>query len=518
MSLSLLFNGQRQIYRSMSTADLVLAAVLAFAGLYAIASLWLPFGWDQAILASVGQAMAEGGLPFRDAWDMKGPMAYVPFAVSDFLFGQVMWGIRLIELLILAPALYFTFRLVEALDTTYVGAWCAVGLFMWIASAGWFQTAQPEIWVAALSVIAFHPFLMPRAAAPGWATVLLAGVLIGIAGLVKPIYLAYGAVPVATAVSASGISFRLAFHHAFWIAVGIALAVLATAAYLWALGGLAEAIDVHIGYTSAAYWDSGNVVDFAKAAANVLTQGTFTVLAPFVALGLWSLRNNVRVLAPMAVWLALGLFFVFLQARFFTYHWFPFYVPYAILAALGVGALLSSTRGSVPGRIAALGACAVFLAQVSVVPAREIYRLGGGVAGLYSTESQYDRYWFMSYVVGDQIRAAQHIEANTRPDDSVFVWGVDAAARYLSGRPNATRFVFNMPLTEKSPYLSAYRQEMMRELAARPPAYIIIGLPWEMDATKASFHAFEAFSEFVAQGYTLEKKIGMLDLYRRNTP
>ncbi len=59
MSLSLLTSGQGQLYRSMSVADLVLGTMLAFVGLHAIASLFLPFGWDQAILASVGQAMAD---------------------------------------------------------------------------------------------------------------------------------------------------------------------------------------------------------------------------------------------------------------------------------------------------------------------------------------------------------------------------------------------------------------------------------------------------------------------------
>jgi hypothetical protein len=37
-----------------------------------------------------------------------------------------------------------------------------------------------------------------------------------------------------------------------------------------------------------------------------------------------------------------------------------------------------------------------------------------------------------------------------------------------------------------------------------------------MDETKGSFAAFKEFSGLVERGYTLEKRLGMLDLYRRN--
>ncbi len=58
----------------------------------------------------------------------------------------------------------------------------------------------------------------------------------------------------------------------------------------------------------------------------------------------------------------------------------------------------------------------------------------------------------------------------------------------------------------------------MQELSEKPPAYIIVGLPWEIDNTKASFYAFKEFHDFVMSGYTLEKQYGIVDLYRRKSP
>jgi hypothetical protein len=54
-----------------------LAASVDLTFLWAIASLWFPFRWDHGIMASVGDTIVRGGMPYRDAWDMKGhPQAY----------------------------------------------------------------------------------------------------------------------------------------------------------------------------------------------------------------------------------------------------------------------------------------------------------------------------------------------------------------------------------------------------------------------------------------------------------
>ncbi|MGH2652618.1 MAG: hypothetical protein ACRDHK_15565, partial [Actinomycetota bacterium] len=79
--------------------------------MFAIASLAWPLGWDQGILAWVGTTMASGGMPYRDAWDAKGPAAYVPFALVLLTLGPQPWAYRMVDLLLLgggAIAVYST--------------------------------------------------------------------------------------------------------------------------------------------------------------------------------------------------------------------------------------------------------------------------------------------------------------------------------------------------------------------------------------------------------------------------
>src|SRR5688500_4137832 len=62
--------------------------------LCALATLSWPFGWDQGIFAWGGEIIRQGGMPYRDAWDQKGPLPYYVYAVAQSVFGPGMWGIR----------------------------------------------------------------------------------------------------------------------------------------------------------------------------------------------------------------------------------------------------------------------------------------------------------------------------------------------------------------------------------------------------------------------------------------
>jgi hypothetical protein len=58
----------------------------ALAGAWVVMSFTYPFGWDQGLFAWVGDAIVRGGLPYRDAWDFKGPLLYYVYALAQWLF------------------------------------------------------------------------------------------------------------------------------------------------------------------------------------------------------------------------------------------------------------------------------------------------------------------------------------------------------------------------------------------------------------------------------------------------
>jgi hypothetical protein len=495
-------------------APLVVAGAFAVACFSAITSLWLPFGWDHGMIAAVADAIAHGGLPYRDSWDMKGPLAFAPFALAQVLFGHVMWGIRLIEIVIVVPLIYAFHRAVSAQTTVVVGAGASVALYLWIASAGWFFTAQPDLWAALL--VAAAACLVLNAETPrGAATLALVGGLIGCAGLIKPTYLGFGLAPLAYLSVLQGADWPRRARLAAWLAGGAAAPIILVVGYLALRGGLASAIEVHVLYASGPYRVlAPDVRTVILRIGQFFATGPLLVLAPFVAAGLWARRGERTLLAPLLAWLLAAIVGLFLQGRFNAHHWFVLYPPLLTCAALGVHALARDAGQASLGKVVSGVAALVFLGVVAASPAREVVRWARHVTGALPAE-YYDHYEFFTYKAGDEMRAARHLAARTGPDDGVFVWGNDATARFLADRPNPTRFEFDLPLTTWGAFQGGYRGEMMADLAAAPPAYIIVGTPWHGGPKQMHLDAFPEFLTFLTSRYVLETSIGSIDLYRR---
>jgi hypothetical protein len=70
-------------------------------------------------------------------------------------------------------------------------------------------------------------------------------------------------------------------------------------------------------------------------------------------------------------------------------------------------------------------------------------------------------------------QAVAYIQANTRPDDSILMWGTQTTIYYLANREAPTRYVHQIPLFNPS-YATADRlDEFLKDLETRKPALII---------------------------------------------
>lgn len=508
---------ERPLQRGYADALAVwgLGSMGACTALYALTSLALPFGWDHGIIASVGTSYVHGGLPYVDSWDIKGPAAYLPFAAAQILFGPTMWGIRLLDLLIWAVAGFTLYRSVGRLTTWRIGVGTALATYLWIASSGWFFTAAPESWVAATCVLAIVPMLSPSASLK-LHTVALSGFLIGCAGLVKPFYFAFGLAPLISVVLSSDLSLWRRGKLALALAAGAVVPATLICGYFAIRGGLSQAIEVHILYPLSTYVDvvTGWSTTIHGVAAFLKTPAIL-ITAPFVLLAIWFYRSQTRILATLLAWLGVALICVAAQGKYWVYHWFPVYPPLFILGALGAFALMraDSRRGVVSSVVVLCSA--LMLAAVVKQPLRDIATFGYYSILKHDSEGYYASNDFRLYNAADEIAAARYIAAHTSPQQGVFIWGSDALY-YLANRPNPSRFTFLMPLTLPGPYRAAYRAEAMRELMAHPPTYFVTGIAWDgLSKAVTAMADFPEMANFLSQDYSLEKSIGVLDLYRR---
>src|SRR5687767_9878358 len=76
---------------SVKTSErLWLLLALAAVAILGLPSILYPFHPDQAMFAYIGDRWLHGGLPYRDAWDVKPPGIFALYAAAQAVFGRGM--------------------------------------------------------------------------------------------------------------------------------------------------------------------------------------------------------------------------------------------------------------------------------------------------------------------------------------------------------------------------------------------------------------------------------------------
>jgi hypothetical protein len=501
-------------------ASVVFVAAAVFIAMWLSASLWFPFGWDQGMFAAIGDIIQRGGMPYRDGWDMKGPLAYYPYAWAQELFGRHMWSIRLFDLPLLIAAMAGLASIVGRLTTRLYGWWAAIVYALWIGSLTWFHAAQPDGWVAGFVILAAVP-VVPRR--PSTARLALSGLLIGLTGLIKPLYLAFLAVPL---VHVAG---RAEWKRgpklvAAAALIGAALAPLLLAVAWFAYrGALRDLIEVHLLYTFAVYSGSAGarIRDMTAGMLKYFFTGTVVFALPVIAVGVRALWRSSRESAVSVItWALVAVGGAAAQDKFYKYHWIPLFPPLVILGVVGCHRLL---QGKTAGWRKLAGAAALALAAFAVcewaiAPASSVVQWLQLVTGRIGSDQYYTAHATGGFVAGDDMKTARYILVRTKPDEGITVWGNNALIEFLSGRPSPTRFIFALPLTEGGPSSprDSYRREYINALKKNPPVYFVAGLPWGGLHKDQALNGFPELRAFLQERYYLETRIGGLDLYRLN--
>jgi len=307
------------------------------------------------------------------------------------------------------------------------------------------------------------------------------------------------------------------------LAAGAALLPpLLTAAWFAYRGSLRDLLDVHLLYTLQTYSAnrSHQIRPLAAGVLKFFLKGPVAWAIPIMAAGIWSVARQSRTSAVLSgAWIAYAVACVAAQGKFYVYHWVMVMPPILVLAAAGFRALFStvSEHRSLAWRTAALLAllgAPVSFAELLPVPASAATMWAKLMAGRISRREYTSQFGGYARRVD---AAAEYIRGRTAASDPVAVYGNESALTFLTGRPNPTRFVFALPLTEGGPASprAHYRREFVLALQQTPPVYFVVGQPWGATTKTNALHGFPELEDFLNHGYSLESHIGVLDLYRR---
>jgi hypothetical protein len=500
----------------------LLLAGTGLAGALLLASLAYPLTRDHGNLGWVGDVIAGGGMPYLDAWEIKGPVAYLPFALGAWSFPGATWPIRAFEVvLVLAGAL--ALRAVARPVLGAGAAWAALLWVLWHAGAGASDTAQVDGW-AAIATLLGLACLGPGHGRLGRLAPVLAGGLVGLAAGAKPFFIAllvplYLGLPPAESADARG-------WNAATLVGGAALAVALPLAWLGASGGLREAIEIFFEFLPGQYVAvPGLTAGYQAKQLALVTLLNQRLGGAFLlaGLGAWRLRRERQeATLVLALWLAVGVGLVALQGKYFPYHWASMWPPLAVLAVAGLQELRERLAGG-GLRHFATGMAVVVVVAAGVGPAGEVGHVGRYLAGGITRAQYLARYSDRVADVAALEALAAYVRDRTAPGDGLFMWGRDGAPYVLARRYPPTRLAAqHMSVSSEGEYSlkAAYREEMLRDLQADPPAYLAIADDDDVwfihPSTSREYLATFFFNDTATtEIYTPATRFGALELLRR---
>jgi 4-amino-4-deoxy-L-arabinose transferase-like glycosyltransferase len=271
----------------------------------------------------------------------------------------------------------------------------------------------------------------------------------------------------------------------------------------------------------------------------MLAQGTPSLQGRVPAQRASGVRSRPPIRNPQSAilavtWLLACLAGVWVQGKFFSYHWSVAVPALALAAAAGLarlwadwraasGVLYRAPRLAVYGLVALAYLAVVWQDQSNGKLGRDLaYLLRRSDAPAYQAQFGHNLRGADIYSFVEARDTAAYLAAHTRREDTVLVWGFQALVNFLADRRAPTAYVFDYPLTiqqEESDYRDQARARFLADLAAHPPRYIVIVRndvnPLQTVDSETLLAEFPEFKAQLERDYAPETEIGNFQVRRR---
>ncbi|MDH4180150.1 MAG: glycosyltransferase family 39 protein, partial [Armatimonadota bacterium] len=472
----------------------------------------------------------------RDAWDTKPPGIFYVFWLSFKLFGRSEMAPRLLDILWTLATAVTVWALARRLLSPWAGV--AAGLilmFRYVTHGYYWHTTQCDgfaslpLALAALAVVVAEERKSAR-----WAAA--SGGLTAVAITFKFTLGIFLALPLVALAASSAESVRSRWARATAYLAGCAGALLLVGALMWRAGALKPMLETIF------VWDS----QYARVRVPGLPQqnlvqelGQFLIGDPLPLLfpiGLLAVVGTIdlavrpesgrmRWLAP--AWALALLAQIWVQGRYYSYHWLPVLPPLAMLAAQGlrsVDFLLGKMRTRwVRRALPATGLVALcaFLAFAYWSFLRLPIRSLLGEVPRETYLRAFDRAIQSDFSLVADREVGAWIQEHTDATAPVFIWGFESGVYFLADRPPASRFIHNLPLiAEWSP--PEWRAELIHDIEDRRPPYILVvhndAQPWlagRWDDSASQLTTYPQLARLLNERYQRGERLGDFQVWER---
>jgi hypothetical protein len=409
-----------------------------------------PLSRDAGQYLYVGGVILDGGVPYLDAANNKGPLTYLAFAAIDLLAGRSAVLVRITVVIATAVAALALSVWVARYAGRAVGLLAGVGLAA-LTALPVFDGNEVNTETYALALMLGGCALAGRATtAPAAA----AGAMCAGAVAINPWFVIF--VPFAAYEAWRGRDRSARFAAGMAGALAVAAPLLT---WITANGALDDML-VQMAHSARAAARTSEAVGKASPLLFLLKVPFGAIWVAALLGGLLALRQ--WPLRPAAVLALAWMGLVWVRVKFAGYSFDHYYQP----AIVGISTALSLGVAVFSATAARLVASALVLALTLGVA---LIEPPWGAMGETPRNSRDP--WTLAYPVAD------FIDARTSADAPIFVAGSAPTVYWLADRRAPTRFFDDLP---KWRLRSEYRRERLRALWERPPAAIAL-LPGEED-------------------------------------
>lgn len=444
-------------------------------------TLFMPLARDQGIFAWIGATIVHGGHQYTDAWDVKGPLVGLGYALQLHLFGMTESGVRAGDALLWLMFGGIAWLACSRLQLSHLARLFAAFMAPMAVGMNWVVMGQPETWVGMLTMALFVVLTSPLSIG----VIMAAAAIAGVCFTVKPVY-ALLLLPLGVALwqahRSTGARHSTMVTQTWMAMVAFAAPSLAMVAYLWSGHALQAYLDVQTRFNSEVHWLTMN-----KSVADVLHLVSADFLSPrllprtlLTVTGLVTLMRHDKAMGRLLLSILAALYASgAIQMKWYPYH----FAAYDMLTLLPIAVCFDravATAGTRwQGRTAFRLLCAAALVGWTlskVIPTTQTTLRNVSASGLTDGPNA----WQTASCVPDYchpavVEAASVIRANTHPHDRVFVFGFDTLIYFLADRASATGYGMSYPLLfPQIGYSAQARHEVERSIFSQPPAVIVL--------------------------------------------
>lgn len=301
-----------------------------------------PLGADHGVYFLGGRVMMDGGLLYYDFIDVKPPMLFLLYGVVGNILGTTAIAMHSADVIWHLGVIYLLIQLLRQHGVSNLATWCSVLLYSLLyATLGHNPTVQAESFFA-LPMVGIL-LLVDRPAS--WSRDILIGLLTGFAFLLKyPLAIVGPGAVLLFLVRGDG--WRTSCTALLRIGLTSAAFI---AAILWPMitdprfiPAFTEVINYLKVYSASDGYSVSGIIRALDTTGNVWANNISFLVCIALALGIMSYRKPLVTNALFFSLLLLAT--VVLENKYFGYHFSRMFLPLAIVAGLGLSAMLDRAR------------------------------------------------------------------------------------------------------------------------------------------------------------------------------